>query len=265
MPPEEAAQWVAGPGKDIGAEHRELVARARASVSGRAAYANRTDPISPVPPELLPHVEALRGNAASGAYFAEGWSVAVADLTQILAIQRHVLTDDATVRVAQVDPADLNSIAAVALPLSEPRNLAAAFNQEKQAWVFSSANPNLRIAGQFHGQVQPGTHAFGFIVTISTSFVQVARYRGRHLLRDGYHRAYGFLARGISRVPVFVRDYESFEEMRLPLSLSPQDTYLGERPPSLVDYLDGTVSALTAMPLTQKVVMVQGVEIATLG
>jgi hypothetical protein len=191
--------------------------------------------------------------------------VAIADLSRVCAIQRHVLTDDATQRVADVDGLDLTSIAAVAIPLAQPRRLAAAFNSEKQSWIFSSANPNLRIAGQCHGEVQPGVHAFGFVISVSASFIQVARYRDRYLRRDGYHRAYGFLARGIQRVPVFVRDYETFAEMGLPSGLSPQDTYLGERPPLVADYLDDAVSAASVIAGHTEVVVVQGLEVATLG
>lgn len=264
MAAEEAAQWVAGPGKAIDPVHRESVRRARVAVDGRASGFDQTGVIAAAPAALTSHREALRANPASAPYFQDGWDVMVADLSRICAIQRHVLTDDATQRVADVDVMDISSIAAVALPLAQPRKLAAAFSPEKQSWVFSSANPNLRIAGQFHGEVQPGIHAFGFVISVSASFIQVARYHGRYLLRDGYHRAYGFLARGITYVPVFLREYATFDEMGLPAGLSPQDTYLGDRPPLLADYLDDGVSAAVVMPVTQKVVIVQGLEVATL-
>lgn len=265
MSPDEAAQWVAGQGNVVEPQHRNTVSAARAAVAVRIAGCDQVGVITPAPSALSAHREALRNNPASAIYFQEGWDLAIADLSRVAAIQRHVLTDDATERVAAIDPTDINSIAAVTLPLGERKTMAAVFNDQKQAWVFSSANPNLRIVGQVQAEVQPGMHAFGFIVSISTSFMQVARYHERHLLRDGYHRAFGFLARGITHVPVFVRDYATFDEMKLPFGFSPQDTYLSERPPLLVDYLNDDVSAASVVPLTQKVVMVQGVEIATLG
>jgi hypothetical protein len=43
--------------------------------------------------------------------------------------------------------------------------------------------------------------------------VQVARFQGRALLRDGYHRAYGFLSRGITHVPAFVRTMQTIGEV----------------------------------------------------
>lgn len=222
---EEAARWLAGPGQQPTAEHRERVEHAHGAVVARTAGVNYDNVISPAPAALAEHIAALRTNPASLIYFQEGWDVAVADLSRVRAIQRHVLTDDATERVAGADPGDILSIAAIALPLAERRRLAAGFNEEKQSWVFSSSNPNLRIAGHAQVEVQPGTHVFGFVVSVSTSFIQVARYRGLYFLRDGYHRAHGFLARGITRVPAFVREFATFEEMRMPAGLSPQDSH----------------------------------------
>ena len=117
----------------------------------------------------------------------------------------------------------------------------------------------------FNGQVQRGVVVFGFAVGVYSSFLQVAVYRGRFLLHDGYHRAYGFLTRGISRVPAIVKEFPTFDAMRLPPGLLPQDAYLGVRPPFLTDYLDETVPAAVELPATQKVVVIQALELATLG
>ena|SRR5712692_24341 len=53
------------------------------------------------------------------------------------------------------------------------------------------------------------------------SFLQVARFQDRYFLRDGYHRAFGFLSRGIWRVPAFVREFGRTEEMGRPLGRFP--------------------------------------------
>jgi hypothetical protein len=152
----------------------------------------------------------------------------------------------------------------VTLPIDSGTPIRAAFNGDKKAWVFSSANPNLRILGEAQGEA-PNAKIFGFVVGAPSSFLQVASYNGRYLLRDGYHRAYGLLRRGITRVPVFVRDFDRFEDLRLPAGLLPQDSYLGSRPPTLSDYLDDQVSANGSMLVTQKIVVIQALEVATLG
>ncbi len=106
---------------------------------------------------------------------------------------------------------------------------------------------------------------FGFAVALMPSFVQVARVQNRLVLRDGYHRAVGFLSRSISRVPVLLRDYAEFEDLGLPPGLFPPAVYLGERPPRLVDFLDDEVSAEASLPAFQRMVVIHGLELAPIG
>jgi hypothetical protein len=44
----------------------------------------------------------------------------------------------------------------------------------------------------------------------------------------------------------------------------PEEAYLGQRPPTLSDYLDESVSMQTALPATQKIVVIQGLEVSSL-
>ncbi len=265
MNPQDAAQWLAGPGRPVETQHNDAVADAQAIVASRPDGFDQSNAIFDTPPELSAHVDALQHNTGSALYFAEGFQVKLVNLSKIIGTQRQILTDDANQRVAEIDPKDITSIASVTLPLHEPKPLTCNFDTEKKTWVFSSANPNLRVVGQFNGQVQPGVHAFGFAVAVSPSFLQVARYQGRYLLRDGYHRAFGCLARGITHVPAFVRDFQTLAELNPPAGLSPEASYMSSRPPLLGDYLDDTVSALSGLPVAQKVVMIQALEVATLG
>src|SRR5216684_2023100 len=104
------------------------------------------------------------------------------------------------------------------------------------------AAAGLIASGQ--GQAPQGPPVLGFSVAIVTSFVRIARYRERYILVDGYHRAHGFLRRGIKVVPAFVSEVHSFESLGLPpVGMLPQDAYLGDRPPLLADYLTDEVSA----------------------
>jgi hypothetical protein len=123
----------------------------------------------------------------------------------------------------------------------------------------------LRIIGNFAGPVGPGLIGFGFAVAVLPSFLQVAKVQGRYVLRDGYHRAYGFLRRGISTVPAFVRSFGQFEELGLPVGLLPPSVYLGERPPTLSDYDDDLVSESVMLPASQKMVVIHGLELSPLG
>jgi hypothetical protein len=264
---DDAKLWLAGRRIDQQPreEHTQRAERARAAVASRPFGLDQSNLIGAAPENLAGHIEALRQHAAGASYFSEGWEVAIADLSRVCAVQPQVYTDQAAQRIAGVTASDVVSLASISLPIPASAALPVQFDQTKQAWVFSSPNPNLRILGQFRGQAQPGVNCFGFVVVVAPSFLQVASYRGRYLLRDGYHRAYGFLSRGITRVPVFVRQFETFDELALPAGLLSQDAFLGDRPPLLVDYFNDEVSADLLMPAIQKVVIIQGLELGTLG
>ena len=121
------------------------------------------------------------------------------------------------------------------------------------------------IVGNFGGPVQPGVIGFGFVVSILQSFIQVARVNGRCILRDGHHRAIGFLKRGIETVPVITRDYGEFEELGIGPGLLPTAAYLGPRPPLLVDYFDDVVSADVSLPAFQRMIVIHGLELTPMG
>src|SRR5437899_1275073 len=197
MPAEQAERVQHGNRHDI-AVSADAVNRARAAreaVAARAAGVDQEGIISAAPRELDDHINALRQHTGVTSYFAEGWQVSLADLRRVCAVQPNVFIDHAVDRVRDVEPGDVCSLAAVSLPVPSPSQLPAQFDESKKVWLFSAPNPNLRIMGHWGGQVQPGVVAFGFVVAISPSFLQVARFQGRLFLRDGYHRAVGFLQR----------------------------------------------------------------------
>jgi hypothetical protein len=140
-----------------------------------------------------------------------------------------------------------------------------AFDAAKNAWILSSPNPNLRVIGNFSAAVGVGYTGFGFAVALQQSYLQVAGLNGRYFLRDGYHRAYGLLAAGIKRVPALVKDFGTFEEVGMPQGLLPQSAYLGNKPPVLADYLNEIVSIETSVPITQKMIVVQALELNSIG
>jgi len=239
--------------------------QARDSVARRKKAGDQGDIIREVPSTLDGYVASLRQSPAAKVYFDEGWRVALADLSKVCALQPHIFTDHAEDRTANVDSENLESLAGVALPLPTQVEIPAQFDEHRQAWIISSPNPNLRVVGNWAGQVQPGATGFGFIVTVLPSFVQVARVDNRYVLRDGYHRAFGFLKRGAHWVPVFVREYARYEELGLGPGLLPPSSYLGDRPPLLVDYFDDEVSADVSLPGFQKMIVIHGLELTPLG
>jgi len=241
-------------------QHVTIAATARQAVAARPNGFNQAEAISEAPPSLEAHTNALRQLPTAGAYFNEGWNVALADLRKICALQPNVFTDHTEERTAGASTSDLDSLAGITLPLPSNAEVPAQFDQVHQAYTITSPNPNLRIVGAWGGMVPPGVLGLGFTVAVVPSFVQVAKVQGRFVLRDGYHRAYGLLRRGIFLVLAFVRDF-GLQELGLPAGMLPQSAYLGERPPVLPDYLDDSVSIDVMLPATQKMVVIHGVEL----
>jgi hypothetical protein len=163
-----------------------------------------------------------------------------------------------------VDPEDVVSIAAVSIPLPTPTLLQASLDGGQLAWVFSSPNHNLQVLAPGQGQTDQGP-LFGFIVGIPTSLVRVARFEGRYILTDGYHRTHGLLKVGATRIPALVRDVESFEALGLPQGMLPQSAFLGTRPATLRDHLDSAVSADTRLPAMQRTVVLPALQVTSAG
>jgi hypothetical protein len=264
MPPERGAIALAG-GRHDGAQNQDLLERveaARVAVAEREPGIDQEGIIDQTDAALPTIVERLRQQPDTGAFWEEVWSVGVADLTRVCSLQQSVASQQAEVRVSDVDPNDLVSIAAVTLPPPSTEEIPAQFDEEKKAWIVTAPNPNLRITGAVNGP-SPNGPVFGFSVAILPSFLQVARHHGRYVLRDGYHRAFGLLARGITQAPAFIRDF-GVGALGTGAGLFPTDVYLGDRPPLLRDFLDDEVAADVDVPAVQKMIVVQGMELTPL-
>lgn len=260
---DEAGRWLVGQQSDVrpSATQVEQAALARAAVATRAPGVEQSEVVTALPEALAGYVKKLEQTRDFADMLREGFRPAMADLTKLCALQPYVYTDHRMERVAMLDAGDLAAIAEMTLPmptLAPPPSIH--FDEATQSWVLPAANPNLRIIGPFNAALEPSGHAFGFIVGVTTSFLQVSAFNGRYFLRDGYHRAYGLLARGIKQVPVMLRDCATSEEFCPPPGMLPPEVCLGERPPRLPDYLDKRVSMAIEMSGSRKLVVIQGSE-----
>jgi len=143
---------------------------------------------------------------------------------------------------------------------------------EERAFTISTTNPNLRILTPMQGVValapDPNTPArnfphVGFAIDFGTPFVQIVEFQQRWYVRDGYHRCYGLMQRGIYRIPcVFVRARNFAETGANRPGFIAQEALLGPHPPLLSDFLDDTFSINTQQPSMVKVVRVVAQEFA---
>ncbi len=260
---QEGALWIAGRqmAQEADPEHIARCRAARAAVELRPEGHSQNNIFQPLPDTLTEHIASLRAAPRTAQILADAGEPRMVDLRLVCAAQPTIYVDDAANRVRDLVATDAPGIAAVTLPLHTPKKMPVGFEPQKNAWVFSSPNPNLRVAGNFSVEVAPGVNGFGFVVEVALSYLQVAGFNGRYFLRDGYHRAFGLLAAGIHFAPALVKDYAAFEEIQMPIGLLPPPTYLGSRPPLLVDYLDNTVAADTHLPVMTKMVVIQALDL----
>lgn len=242
---------------------RARVREARDAVAARPVGIDQADLISALPAELADHVARLGTTSAGAAMRVEGWDIAMVDLERIVAFQPNVFTDTASERVAELDPGDLRSIAELTLPVNDTVPISVQYDELKLAYTITSPNPNLRVVGNVGGPLPDGTLSFGFKIAAASSFVQVARFQDRLVLRDGYHRSFGLLSRGITRVPAYVRDFDTTEGLA-PAGMLPQGAWLGDRPPLLRDYHDDRVAESVSLPAQHRMIVIHALELLAL-
>lgn len=245
-------------------EHVARATQAREAVAARSHGLDQTNVISNPPEELAEYISAFCAQPAYAPFASEGWSVRLANLSKVCALQPIVFWDHAEERTERAVVGDIKSLATISLPIPGPTQLPIQFDQVRNTWIIPSRNPNLRIIGHFVGPIE-GKTACGFFIEVSPSFVQVVSHRGRILLRDGYHRSLGLLARGFTHVPVLYREFGEYDNLGLGPGMLPEQSYLGPRPPLLADYLRDDVAAEIYLPASQKMIVVQGMEMNPLG
>lgn len=247
-----------GPG--AGTALAERAGAARQAVADRPAATDQRGTIAPLPAVLHDYVREFSTNQYAKPFMNAGWQVRMADLSKLYAFQETVCIEPAQAQTAHANKDDLLSLARVTLGLETYGEPTVHFDSVQRAWVISSLNRNLDVIGHFTRSV-PGGVGCGFMAGVTPSFMQVIRYRGRYLLKDGYHRAFGLLRSGISQVPVLFLEMPSDETLDLGNSHLPPEAWLGPRPPRLPDYQDDSVSTEVMLPGTRKMIVISTMDI----
>jgi hypothetical protein len=245
-------------------EYISKVQTAKTAVQKRPLGVDQSEVLAEVPPELQEYLTTFQSQDAFKPFATEKWLPKIADLRKVCALQPVVFWDHAEERATSANPQEMLSVAKITLPIPDRAEIPLQYEPTRNTWMITSRNPNLKIVGNFSAPIQ-GFTGCGFLIAVNASFVQVVLHRGRYLLRDGYHRSLGLLARGITKVPVLYREFSDYEELGLPAGMLEGQSYLGERPPLLEDYLNNDVASEVLLPASQKMIVIQGMEMNPLG
>lgn len=184
------------------------------------------------------------------------WSLGVVDLRRLLAFQRRLVLDP---EAPPVDiPAQDDWPGLRALAFEGRRSLlhcAHATDRDGEGYTIQlrSTNPDLRIslAESVSGETLP------LILNGGSPFFEVAEFRGRWFLRDGYHRAYQMLRAGVTKGFAVIVHARALEDLG---AVEPfffgEDTLFSTRPPRIIDFLEDDLVLTYLRPRMRKTISV---------
>lgn len=250
------------------AEVSQKVAACKAALAARPAFSPTSPVVDAGDDPTLQVIKARPDICATFANFS--WYPAMVDLREVLAFQKAISVEGLEARLASAH-SGREQLLDLCLPTDQPIPPSAVTGElGGKGFTVSSLNPNLRIAGSQVGVAEvnrgpdlPPAHmqALMFLVSMGTSYLQVAHYKDRYFIRDGYHRAAGLLREHIDIVPCILIEARNFDEVTGP----PQgflsfEILFGDHPPRLADFWDDEIAHTVLRPATRKVIRVRGDE-----
>jgi hypothetical protein len=186
------------------------------------------------------------------------WTLGVVDLRRLLAFQRRLIFSP-TSRNSSIpqrgDWPELISFAMGSRRATEHRTITHSGNSDGLDISLYSSNPDLQL--RMNSMTGPNGRSFISLHGGNPSF-EVAEYRGRWFLRDGYHRAYRLLRDGVHHIPAVVIYARTLKELG---ATEPwffgEDQLFSEQPPRVIDFLDETLVLRYERPALHKVIRIR--------
>jgi hypothetical protein len=160
------------------------------------------------------------------------WSLGIVDLRSLIAFQRRLSFHPKIAQAPIPAAEDWASLFSLSFGAARPVEYDASHDHSNHTLVFRSNNPNLhfRMTGDAHSPLS--IHSGG-------PFFEVACFRGRWFLRDGYHRAYTLLNAGVFEIPAVIVHATSIEELGSTQAwFFPEKVLFSKTPPRVVDFLN---------------------------
>lgn len=160
------------------------------------------------------------------------WSLGVVDLRLLVAFQRRLFFSSEMFLPPIPAAQDWPALLALTFAPAQLVKYGMSHDAASQVLLLRSNNPNLhvRIAGDVNSPLR--IHA-------GSPFFEVAYFRDRWFLRDGYHRAFAFLRAGVFEVPAVIVEAKTIEELGAvkPWFFS-EEVLFSADPPRVLDFLD---------------------------
>jgi hypothetical protein len=199
--------------------------------------------------------------------FGANFALREVALENLVAFQRYVDAEH-SVELATTMGSDEQSVLNCCLPLQFKQDLQITYDQTVPGVTFSSVSPKLQLAGlqllgvggpevTIGGQqlAQPGVL---FVIGTQPNYVQVARYKDRYFLKNGYHRAYAALLANRKHIPAVVSEFEDFIGVgALNPGFFPKELLMNDAPPLVPDLLNQEIALDVKLKPMRKMIRVR--------
>ena len=157
------------------------------------------------------------------------------------------------------------SILKFCLPVTFPIKAAISAEPQSGAITIASQSPNVSVSGLSFGQSSPNAPPSAvFTLGVNANYVQVVRFQGRYIVKNGHHRLYALRALGQTTSPCV---YSEIIDYSLTGGDRPgffsRDTVLSQRPPRMADFFDDEVSANIKIQPTLNVIRIKAEQFPT--
>jgi hypothetical protein len=228
-------------GTDLGkGQLAEMIERAKQKVSERSC----NGPCEVLLEEQTSHIQHLLAVYAERPelrheYDGLEWTLGVVDLHHVLAFQRRLVFDPES-QLLEIPPqGDWPALLSLSLGMARSTEYSMTLHEKYGSNLelsLQSDNPDLQLRPTVSAQ----PHATSpFSLYGGSPFFEVAEFRGRWFLRDGYHRAYSLLRAGVHHVPAVVIRARTIEEVGATQPwFFDEERLFSSRPPHVTDFLD---------------------------
>jgi len=160
------------------------------------------------------------------------WSLGIVDLRFLIAFQRRLTFRSEAPPLSIPEGNDWPALIALSFGSAKPIECELIHDHSTRTVTIRSSNPNLHIR-------TTNDAASPLSVQNSGPFFEVACFRDRWFLRDGYHRAYDLLRAGVFEVPAVVVHVSNLEDLGAAQSwFFPEEVLFSETPPRVADFLN---------------------------